>query len=338
MTPEPRWPAGTAPPSAQLRQAHLLLLPADTDAQDVDALVVTRYPRADLIPGGGIRINRYVSLHGPFLLDEAAAREVEAPSQWPLAYALLCPVEREDPPWPGTSHPDGLHRAFWDGMPVRAEARAVDLVVALARRLDGAVRVAGSGVVLRPDPLARPDLAVHSPYWLDPETVLGVVQGIEPRAFLAVEGADPAGPPPGLVEAPPDDAAAALPEDVRLALHAAADQADAEALAAPDALDAYAVAAELSGDGSVGLIEVRVHGKDEDVPALTGLDWADNAVTYDVHWVCPDPRQASLEHPSPEHVAARDVAVPVLHAVADALLEASDGVLVDSDGFLLSPP
>jgi hypothetical protein len=94
--------------------------------------------------------------------------------------------------------------------------------------------------------------------------------------------------------------------------------------------------ARVRGPASVNvLLEVRVHAPDEPVPALVGLAWAERAVTYEVRWSWPDEREAYLEHPSPEYLAARDVAATEVGLVAAALVEAADGVLVDSDGFLV---
>ena len=319
----------------QLRASHLLLLAEDVDPDDVEALIHTRYPDAERDADGALRLSRHVTVSGPVPLDGVDTAAADIPPGWPSVYVLGCPVEREDPPMPGTSDPDGLHRAFADGMPTRAEARAVHLLVALARRLDGAVRVAGSGVVLRPDPAARVDLAVHAPYWLDPDTVLDVVRRDAPSARLAVEGQQWVGPPAGLVDAPGAEAGAELPADLRVALHASADRFDTAATQAPHVLDAYALVADVGPGGRQGLLEVMVHEQDEPVPALVGLEWADRAVTYEVRWSWPDERQAYLEHPSAEYLAARDVAATEVGLVAAALVEAADGVLVDSDGFLV---
>ncbi|GAB2688817.1 hypothetical protein [Thalassiella azotivora] len=321
----------------QIRHLHVLLLPAEVDPEDVEALVVTRHPEADQ-DDGAYRIGRHLRLVGPLEVDDALADAIEAPRGWPLMYVLDSPVEREDPPLPGTSHPDGLHRAFHDGMPVRAEARGVELLVAIARRLDGAVRVAdpyGTGTVLRPDPGARIDLVVHSPYWLEPDTLLGVVRLHEPGARLALDGEQWMGPPRGLVDNPADEAAAALRPELRVALHAQADRYDAAALAGDDVLDAYAVVVDLGPEGRFGGIEVMAHPEEVRIPALAGVEWADDVISYEVRWTPPDERERALEDPSPEYVASRAVAATAVGLIASAVVEATDGVLVDSDGFLV---
>jgi hypothetical protein len=314
---------------------HLLLLPDATDPYDVEALVRTRHPEAEDSGDGTLRLGRHTRLTGPLVLDAAATAAARLPARTGLVYTVQSPREREDPPIPGTTDPDGLYRAFADGMPVRAERRAVDLALALARRLGGAVRAHPSAVVMRPDPEANVDVLVHAPYWLEPETVLSVVAAEHPGARLAIEGEQWMGPPAGVVDDPEDEAARALPADYRVALHARADRFDAEAMAAEDVLDAYAVVLDVDDAGRDGVVEVLVHVAEEPVPALTGLEWGGRAVTYEVRWAAPDEAQAQLEAPGGAFVAARRRAGVLIGQVARLLVEATDGVPVDADGFLL---
>lgn len=319
----------------ELRSRHLLLLPDDVDPMDVEALVYTRYPDAAPTPDGGLRIGRHTGLTGPLVLDRAAARAARVPEKWSLVYSVTCPTERGDPPWPGTTDPDGLYRAFPDGLPMRAEGRAVDLLVAVARRLGGAVRVHTSGVVLRPDPEVAVDVVVHAPYWLDPEVLHQALTISHPEARLAIEGEPWLGPPSGLVDSPPDEAAAELTLEQRIALHARADRLDAEAMAGEVVLDAYAVVLDVSRDRDEGLVEVLVHVAEEPPAAIAGLEWALRAVTYEVRWSPPDEVEARLEAPSGAFVAMRRRAHALVLQVARVVVEAADGVPVDADGFLL---
>lgn len=318
-----------------LRSRHLLLLPDDTVPLDVEALVFTRYPDATVTEDGALRMGRHTVLTGPIVMDRHAAAAARVPAPWSLAYALDCPTERGDPPWPGVTDPDGVYRAFPDGLPDRAEGRAVDLLVALARRLGGAVRVHTTAVVLTPDPEVAVDVVVHSPYWLDPETLHQAVAASFPEARLATEGEPWLGPPEGIVDEPPDEAAAALPIEKRVALHAHADRLDAEAMAGEVVLDAYAVVLDVSATADEGLVEVLVHVAEEPPAAVAGLEWAASAVTYEVRWAPPDEAEARLEAPGGAFVAMRRRAHALVLDVARVVIEATDGVPVDADGFLL---
>lgn len=327
----PRFSRSEPPSGAGLADVHLLLLPAHAQPGDVEALVLTRLP--DARDGGpGLRLSRHVRLTGPVVLDDATAAVAQVPPGWEVVYALQAPRERDEPPLPGLTDRDGLYRAFPGGLPVRSERRGVDLLVAVARRLGGAVRVAGSGVVLTPDPGAVVDLVVQAPYWLEPETTLAVCAAVAPAARLAVEGADWRGPPSGLVDAPLDAAAAALRPDLRVALHASADRLDAETLAAGTVLDAYAVAISIGRDG---LVEVRVHVAESSPAALAGVPWADSVVSYEIRWSAAVESQAEHDAPGRAHIAARNSAHRLVVPLAAALVEAADGVPVDGDGFLV---
>lgn len=322
----PRVPSGAA-----LSETHLLLLPPDATVADVRSLVLTRLP--DAVDGTpGLRLGRHSRLHGPLVVDASAAGHV--PGGWPLVYALAAPRERDEPPWPGLTDSGGLYRAFPDGFPVRAERRGVDLMLAVARRLGGAVRVAGSGVVLRPDPASVVDVVVHAQGWLGPEATLAVVRGVEPTARLATDpgprSAAPAGPGDEV-----SDAVTGLRPGLRLALHRAADRFDAAAKRAQAPLDRYAIVVEVGPEARDGVVEVRVHPAESAPPALTGRRWLDEAISYEVRWGAPDPAQAEHDAPGAEHRASRTAAHRVVDRVAGALLEVTDGVALDGDGFII---
>lgn len=166
---------------------HLLLLPEGTREADVTGLVVARHPGAAVHPGAELRIGRRAALHGPLHLDAGAAAGAAVPSPWRLAWALASPVERDDALLPGLSDRDGLTRAFPDGLPVAGERRALDLLLGLARRLRGAVRCAGRGALLAPDPLAWPGLDVRTARPVDAAAVAAILAGTDAPLEMAAE-------------------------------------------------------------------------------------------------------------------------------------------------------
>ncbi|UER55399.1 hypothetical protein HJG43_13585 [Kineosporiaceae bacterium SCSIO 59966] len=330
-------------------RAHVLVLPGGIDVEDVEPLVRQREPAVAADPGGGLRIGRHTRLLGPFAADDVLP--AGAHPDWALAWVLDCPAERGDPPLPGITDPDGLYRAFPHGLPVRAEGRAVGLLVALARRLRGAVRVAGSGLLLRPDPDVAVDVVVHAAHRLDRDTLRAALVAAGVPATEPDPGAPWAGPPPDLVEHPPDEAVAALPTEERAALHARADRLDAEVLAAEQAVriggeraagtaDAapYALVVDMArsvDDAESGIVEVLVHPAEDLPPAVAGHPWAGRATTYEVRWAPEDPAVAALEAPGGALVAARRRAAAVVRSAARVVTEAAEGIPVDADGFLL---
>ena len=140
---------------------------------------------------------------------------------------------------------------------------ALHLLVAMARRLHGAVRVAG-GELIQPDPERAVDYAIHSPYWLDPDVLLGRRQPRAARPLqLAIDGADWTGPAADVFSGGLASASGnrARPADARRARRPAPRRRpdDLEVLAGEDVIDAYAVVGTIGPGGADGAIEVLVH-------------------------------------------------------------------------------
>jgi hypothetical protein len=346
-----------------LREQHLLLLPSTVTATEVDELVRARVPDAELATTGQVRLGRRCRFSGPVELSMEDAVDAAVPMPWTLAYALQAPIEREDPPLPGVDDRDGFARAFPDGLPWREEGRALQLMVAMARRLHGVVRVAG-GTLIHPDPDRALDVLLHAPVWLEPEAVHGLVARVIPSARLATAGQDWSGPD---VEAysgdriAEDTAHAPLSSSELAALHRAADEADLAVLHAEDTIDAYAVVADLllpatewsadpyatsqapatRPDGTPiivddGAIEVLVHVSQPGEPSVVGNEWANYPfVSYEVRWACPLAEDRERRDPGEAYLASRERVRPHLAAVARYLVEATRGVVTDEDGFWL---
>ncbi|MEH3078850.1 MAG: hypothetical protein PGN11_19675 [Quadrisphaera sp.] len=318
---------------------HLLLLPDELPEAVVLGLVRARHPDVVALGGATWRLGRWTTLRGPLLLDAAAAAGAAVPDPWRCAWVLECPVERGDPPLAGTTDREGLHRAFPDGLPVMAERRTLDLALALARRLEGGVRVAaqpsGQGwALLRPDPLSWVDRTVLSPSWVSPEDALDIAAHAVPGVELALEGTAWEGLTPEAVaalESTHDDDAP--PPDQREALHVAADARDAAVAAGEDVLDAYALVVPLPEGG---LVQLEVAGVTEPPPALHGVPWAGEAVIYSAVWWPDDPASAEHEVPALDVRRARARAGAVVQTLTDAIAREVGGVVVDADGFPLA--
>jgi hypothetical protein len=210
-----------------LRDRHILALPPDVAADEVEVLAISRFanarweeqPQDTLQPRGIIgpmtaalgirtvgsatvpprtlRLARLSTLNGPYRMETADAVSLGLPATSTLAYILVCPRERGDKPYPGGDR-DGLKRAFPDGMPIREEERVLQWMVAAARRLGGSVRTGENGAVLTPDVDSAIDLTVLSGSWLEPAEALAVVQSVQSRARLSEPTSTWTGPAPGV--------------------------------------------------------------------------------------------------------------------------------------------
>lgn len=342
---------------------HLLLLPPDVTAEEIEVLALSRFPRATweapstAAPGrlGGargradapprvLRLSRHSTLHGPYRVTPDVADRLGVPASAGLACVLHAPVERGARPWGGGDR-DGLNRAFPDGLPVRDEERSVRWLVDVARRLGGAVRTAARvgatddgtparPAVLVPDPASAVDLTVWTDIWLEPEATLAVVRRALPQARLNLPTGSWSGPPPtvGTQAAPGADA---LTPEQRRGVHEAADRHDMAALTTPPPMQAYGALADLELDGHVA---VEVAGETTLPPVVAEIPWAQHgAVAYRVRWEPADLEDAEHERPSLEHRVARGRVTPRVVAVTRALHAAVGGEVTDAMDFVVDP-
>lgn len=198
---EPTPPTGTrtgtqhpAPPrlaSLVAAHHHLLLLSDEVDPDEVDALVTSlvvgaawRTPPAGGVPGvidllagddaATIPHRTRATLTGPWAID-AIRDTLSLPTWASTAFVLDVEPERSGPApvLPGGYGP--LLDSFGDHHPIGVERQALDVLLAIARRLAGAVRTTG-GALVEPDPASAVDLAVHAPHWLDPDALALVLR------------------------------------------------------------------------------------------------------------------------------------------------------------------
>ena len=328
---------------------HLLVLPEGPDAVEVGTLAVCRFAAARWedadaafgrvatgAPVRALRLGRLSRLVGPFPLTPADQAQLGVPGRPASAWQLDCPVERGDAPGPGGDR-DGLKRAFPDALPVREEERAVQWLVAVARRLAGSVRIGGTGTVLTPDPAAQVDLTVYTDGWIEPAELLAaarqVVRRVRPSGagdrFLGNdESLDPRLEAHLERHGVQDEG-----ERSRLAAEAAA--YDAYMMSHPQAATGYGIEADLGMDG---ILTVEVSGLDEVPLVLSSLPWTrDGVVAYRVHWEPIDFVELELERPSLAHRVARGRATPQVRGVARALQAVVGGAILDASDFPVDP-
>jgi hypothetical protein len=336
------------PSDPEVTERHLLLLPAGVGAGEVEALAVSRFPAAcwddeDRVSTGrrsrgtseprALRLSRHSRLVGPYGLAPGDAAGLGVAASYVSVFVAQTPHERGEPPYPGGDR-DGLNRAFPDGVPVRDEERVAQWLVAVARRLGGAVLIAGSGVVLAPEPEAAIDLTVFSDVWLEPAAALVVMQRVSVRARLAMDAEPWSGPPAGTGQRSVPGVAG-LDDAERRNLHAEADAYDFAALSAPDELSGYGVQADLGIDG---LLVLEVSGEEVVPLAISTLPWAaQGAIAYRVRWDAPDFRELELERPSFTHRVARGRARPLISALTREVYRAVGGEVTDAAEFLIDP-
>lgn len=287
---------------------HRLVLPDGVAPADVEALAVSRFPGEV----GRVDPHRLVLPHGIAIVGPGPVEEPLLPRWAALGYAFEVAPERGDPVPPELRGRGGLLDAFADGEPLGAERVAIELALAMARRLGGAVQTA-DGALLRVEPAV--DLVLYSEVWLHPDALVHVLQPVLPG--IALQGAEPRTPLPA-------DAVVGLrslieDEGTRRWLHAEAAAFDAAALAEPPVTESYGALVR-SPDGAVH--SVVVDAATTVPPVLGDRDWS-GVMTYELR--C---------HPAPDRPVPADAGA-LVDAAAAALLAAIGGVVVDDDGFLV---
>lgn len=310
----------TDPRIAAFADSHLLLLDPDLEPFDVVSLlrnIRPSLPAGELLQGEGgarsYRMSRYSQLVGPFPVDPPMADALELPRDVSALFALECPRDREPVPPPAwLPDIDGLVSAFPSALPCKEEGRVLDEVIAVARRLRLAVRLADEPDlrvrVLRPDTETHPNLFVYSENWLKPQVLLTQVASVAPQVRWPR--------PPSPLEA-----------------------ARARELGAgegPIELDGYAIEVPLTDQlgPRAGFIEIQV-GLEEYIPTALRDHVSGSQISYTLRWVDADNR-GRFPDIDDELRAIRTEAIGVLERCAAAIMTAVGGAGVDESGFLVS--
>lgn len=310
--------AGTAT-AADLRGFHLLLLDEAVEVSDVLALVHNRLP--DIAPrldaDGQLKLSRHSRLSAGADLDAATVAALEVPDWARHAVVIDCPRDRAPvPPPEWFDDADGLHEAFPAGLPDREEERMLSLILAIASRLHLAVRLADeSGLptrVIVPDPEAKVDLYLYSPYWLEPDVALSLVRRHAPHAFQQ-----------------------SLPTPDEAVLAQATLDDPLFDPSAPVILDGYSLFIPLGEiDESAGDIEIRVM-EAEWVPPIIAAHTEVPLVEYHVHWMDAESRRHRSSQ-SRRFRRMRNEVAELVDAIGAELLIGSGGTGLDENGFLVS--
>ncbi len=278
-----------------LRARHLLLVPSSVTVDDVDGLVRCWYPDSDLAGSCSADLVGRTTVHGPHQLGRRTAADADVPAPWIVAYDLE--VEHVRDATVPQARPDGLHRCFPDGLPLGDEMAGLELLLALARRLGGAVRVVGSAQVLTRDAASAVELRVVSPTWIRAQDV---------RTACLEQG-----------------------EDVEVRFAGGSSQSSG----VPGDGTAFDVRFRVGDAGSV-VVHAAVAVSPE--PATAAEPWGASAMAvYDVRWAAPQEHWRLTERLDGPAASSRDRVLGPMSAVARVLAEHGGGVVVDADGFLL---
>lgn len=279
---------------------HVLALPADSSLTLLGVLAEMRFT-APKIVDDALRVSRHSRIIGP-VRDDAIRQELMLPPETPDLFYIECPRERGEPPFLGLPERTGLARACPDGLPIRDEGRVLNWAVAVARRLGGALRVAPSGVILRPSIESSVDLTVLSPVWLDPQAAAKVIS-------------------------------AALPH-VQFHQASAEQSIESDSPVSLEVTEAYGLGADLDADGRVDVLISLA----DDIPLALRPAWENQTpISYEVRWTPLELEDLEQEDPPLDVRIARRRVFDLVARVTALLHDAVGGQVVDDDWFLVDP-
>ncbi|GAA1645384.1 hypothetical protein [Georgenia ruanii] len=276
---------------------HVLVLAEDVDPDELEALAVSRSTEAGWAGPAELQLLPGVVLTGPWGVDEELRAAFDLPAWAQQAFVLLAPVQRGGPLPAALRGVDPVLDAFPDGVPEGVESEAIGHLRAFARRLRGALRLAGTGAVVVADPDAAIDLTVLAPVWLEHDAGLEVLRPVLPGLRSAL-----------------DDIPAELVDNE---------------------LEGYMLLADL-GEGSLVEIHVTGLEQVPLVLRGTAWA-ADGVVSYEIRWRPARPDLAHSGRPPLGIRQERTRAAGLIEAAASALHAVVEGEICDDDGFLVDP-
>ena len=262
------------------------------------------------------------------------------------AYLAGVPALRGKPVPQWLQDRDPLWDAFREGGPEGLELEVLQGLRRMARRLAGALRFS-TGPIIVPDPDSAVNLRVLSEIWLEPAACLQVVQRALPIATVLMgneteqtqrrSGHNPVQltTPEQRANYDPDGLRSRIQSgvsaDERAWLHAEAEAYDEAAMSMPMMVDAYAIAADVTQKSAVHVV---VQGETALPPALGHTE--DGCVSYAISWIAPDITITEENKLKRAMRLDRLTVIDAIEAVARELSEATRGVIIDEDDFVVS--
>ena len=347
-------------PIGRVDTRHLLVMTKDITANEVEALAMSQDLHSGWVGASRLQLLPGAELQGPWNLDDELRGLLDLPPWAAQVMLLECKPTRSGPLPAALTGIDALSDAFPLAQPTGTELIALTRMRAMARRLAGALRLAGDPevrggkprpVLITPDPETSISLTVYAPVWIAPDASATLIGNVAPGARLRMDTMNIFGP--GGLEAVGQEAlerlVASIGEDAldeawrraerqRREMGEIEDRAMATGEPIEEMRDGYAVVADVDPElPSRGVIEVRVLGTDEMPLAVRGESWASGGVvSYGVVWVPRDPADARSETISRVGRRTRGAARELIERIAQVIAGAAHGVAVDDDGFLVA--
>lgn len=320
-TPVDEWTTTQGPINPQFAASSVLLaLHGDVDSAEVEALAVSLWEDAGWTGPGKLTLTGPASLSGPWSVSREVARGLGLRMGLDQAFLLSCPVVRGTAIPPELRGHNHLMEAFLPGPPERIELDIINGLNAIARRLNGSLRIPDTGYCHTPDPDSAVSLSVLTDQIADPIFLQQLLSKI-PIDFKIQLAPPDLFAPPGLGGIP-----------------GAGGLADVNPDYIPPSVDGVSLPYNLTGGiGNHSQIMIDVH-KAQVVPAsLRWEQWADpqTLMRYRIDWLPPVPLYM-IKSLNRSQRRERLRASKLIEGLAAMLLSALGGAILDEDDFLVA--
>lgn len=169
---------------------HLLCVGEDVTGDEIEALAISVWNEAGWTGPAVLHLTEGTTLEGPWPMDDSVRSQLGLNDEDRFAWILRASPLRGARPTPELMAIDEWARAFPEGMPVGSEYKTLLVLRRMARRLAGAVRVAGTGTIIRPEVASAVNLRVYSPTYISQQQMQETLKGtLLPSAGPEREGA-----------------------------------------------------------------------------------------------------------------------------------------------------
>lgn len=316
---------------------HILVVGADVDPRELEALAVSTWEDAAWLEPGLLRLTEGATLSGPWRIDVDARQQLKTPAEDEQGWILSVPVCRTDPAPEFLLDTDLVAQAFPDAMPAGLEYEVIQALQRFARRLAGAIRVAGSGNILEPDADSAVAITVYAPRWVDEDDLADLLRPYFPDVTNErnIDQLPPIDSPNERVQSREELARAIdIPEDELARIAEITRAADEKALSEDFVVRGYSL---LASAGNKSRVHITV-APSEYIPTALRYEQfpANTAIEYGIQWVPPQVYLNVMTRPGRAARLERIRVKDQIEQIATLIARSTAGHMIDEDQFLIA--
>lgn len=319
------------------QEHHILVVGADVDPRELEALAVSTWEDAAWLEPGLLRLTEGATLSGPWRIGVDARKELKTPAEDEQGWILNVPACRTDPAPEFLLDTDLVAQAFPDAMPAGLEYEVIQALQRFARRLAGAIRVAGSGNIMEPDADSAVAITVYASRWVDESDLANLLRPYFPDVTSErnIDQLPPIDSPHERIQSREELAQAIdIPEDELARIAEITRAADEKALSEDFVVRGYSL---LASAGNKSRVHITV-APSEYIPTALRYEQfpAHTAIEYGIQWVPPQVYLNVLSRPGRAARLERIRVKDQIEQIATLIARSTAGHMIDEDQFLIA--